>query len=446
MPYHRLEHQVLQTIHQHRLFDADHHILVALSGGLDSMTLLSMLHRLHFNVAAAHVNFDLRGQESEKDSSFCEAYCRELQIPFHLKKFDTAGIAAAEKTSIQVAARTLRYQWFHELMTAHGYNTTATAHHLNDQAETVLLHLSDGKSAEALRGIPIRNGNIVRPLLEISRAEIEAYAREKNISWREDESNLTDHYKRNYFRHQVIPAIEKVQPAAVKNISRAAARLQEWNYLAEEMAEKILHPCFEENDGTTILHLQTILQHPAAGMLLWKALSPFGFEGAVIDQLLTGIDRSGNTFLSAGYCITADRDKLLITSRTQEPPSSVMLHTTAQFGHFTFTLRQQSRENQLPATGNNIALLDADNIQLPLIIRTWQSGDSFIPLGMNASKKLSDFFIDQKIPVPQKHQIPVVCTGNEILWIAGYRISDRFKITDKTRNIVIIEINKNAGG
>lgn len=449
MSYHWLEHRVLQTIRQHRLFGENDHVLIALSGGLDSISLLHLLHRLHFNVAAAHVNFRLRESSSEKDASFCEEICRQLQIPFHLKAFDTAALAEQENSSIQTVARQLRYRWFHELTQTHGYTVIATAHHLNDQAETVLLHLSDGKSAEALRGIPIRNGKIVRPFLEITRAEIEAYATEKKLSWREDESNLTNDYKRNYFRHEVLPAIEKVQPAAVSNISRTAARLNEWNQLAGEMAEKILHPCFEEKNETTILHLQTILQHPAAGVLLWKALAPFGFDGDIIDQLRLHIDQSGKTYFSAGYCITTDRNKLLIEPREKEIAAPVTFDDHVEFIHFTgykFTQRKIARNSPLPTTGKNIALLDEARLRYPLTIRTWRNGDTFVPLGMQSSKKLSDFFIDLKIPVPEKKRIPIICSGEKIIWVAGYRMNDHFKVTDETQTIVILEMNEDVAG
>lgn len=447
MGYHPLEHRVLHTIRSHHLFDSEDKLLVALSGGLDSMVLLHMLHRLHYSVAAAHMNFGLRGIQSDEDAVFCEQICRNLQIPYYHTSVETLAHAAREKVSVQMAARHLRYTWFNEISKSHGYTFIATAHHLNDQAETIILNLSEGRSAGSLKGIPLRNGKIVRPFLEISRDEILNYAKEKNIEWREDESNLTDAYKRNFLRHQVMPLLENMQPAAISNISKTAIRMNEWNLLAEEMAEKILHPCFEEKNGTTLLHLQTIITHPSCRLLLWKALSRYGFEGNIIDDIAEHLAETGRIFLSPRYRITIDRDKLFIESLEEKTPETTSLAgdlSTANFGRYILSVRFTGRAAIPSVIHPDTALLDGDKLNFPLTVRSWKQGDTFTPLGMQQEKKISDFFIDTKIPLPEKPKIPLVCSGDKIVWIGGHRISEHFKITDETRKIAIIEIKINT--
>lgn len=442
MAYHPLEHRILHTIRRHQLIKENDQVLVALSGGLDSMVLLHLLHRLHYTIAAAHMNFGLRGDQSEADAVHCASVCREMRIAFFQNKVTTLTQSEQWNVSVQMAARTLRYTWFKELMEQHPFSTLATAHHLNDQAETVLLNLTEGKGAASLRGIPLRNGNIIRPLLEISREEIENYAREKGIIWREDESNLTDLYKRNFVRHQILPLLEQMQSAAVANISKTAERIHEWNLLADEMAEKILHPCFEEKGPMMILHTQTIRQHPAARLLLWKALAPYGFEGNQIDDLLNSIDETGKTFFSKKYRIAVDRNRLFIEPSDLEQPEPVLLdqeHPQANFGNQRIHLTITERSAQLPASGKDTALIDAAQLLFPLTIRSWKAGDHFMPLGMKSMKKLSDFFIDLKIPLSEKQAIPIICSGENIIWVAGHRMDERFKITDETRKIAILQ-------
>jgi tRNA(Ile)-lysidine synthase len=447
MPYQPLEHQILKTIRRYRLIGENDRVLVALSGGVDSVVLLHLLHRLHFQVAAAHCNFQLRGEAADADEAFCEELCRTKNIPFFSRRFETMEEAGKQGVSVQMAARSLRYRWFHELMNHHGFQSLATGHHLNDQAETVLMNLSAGKSAASLRGIPRRNGNIIRPLLDLSGNDIRQYADENHLRWQTDESNETDDYVRNFFRHQILPVIEKIQPAAVSNISRTASYLHDWNQLAEERIDQILHPCFEERENDTLLHLQTIIQHPSAGILLHTALAPFGYEGDIINEILTRAQESGKVFHSSTHTITTHRDSLIITPHRDSPALPVYLNAPGE--HVIFENKRigvtlsNHHVGSIQNTGMT-ASLDAGAIRFPLCIRHWAKGDFFYPLGMNSSKKLSDFFIDCKISIPEKHRIPIVCSEEDIIWVAGHRIDDRYKITDKTEQILIIHMEPHA--
>lgn len=444
MPYQPLEHAVLKAIRRYRLIGDNDRVLVALSGGLDSVVLLHVLHRLHVEVAAAHCNFQLRGAASTADADFCAARCAALQLPFFVRTFNTLAEAASTGVSIQMAARALRYTWFQELLQTQGYQALATGHHLNDQAETVLMNLAAGKSARSLRGIPRRNGPVIRPLLEVSREAINAYAHANGLQWQTDQSNETDHYTRNFYRHRIVPLLEAVQPAAVLNISRTAAYQQDWNLLAAERAEQLLHPCFEEQEQGLVLHLQTIIQHPAAALLLHEALAPYGFEGAMIQDILTQAGHSGKRFHSPTHLLTTDRDRLLITPLPLPPPPAVWLRApgeTVVFGQRKITATLTTPPKFQPAPTENTALLDAEKVQFPLEVRAWKNGDRFYPLGMTHARKLSDFFIDKKIPVPVKQQIPLVCYGEDIIWVAGHRADNRYKVTDATRQLLVLHLS-----
>lgn len=447
MPYQPLEHQILKSIRRHRLIAENDRVLIALSGGVDSVVLLNLLHRLHFHVAAAHCNFQLRGDASDADERFCEEVCAAKNIPFFSRRFNTEQYAMNHGVSVQMAARSLRYAWFSELLQHHGFTSIATGHHLNDQAETVLMNFVHGKSANSLRGIPRRNGNIIRPLLDVPGTEILQYAAQNRLRWQTDQSNESDDYVRNFFRHQVLPVIEKVQPSAALNISRTASFLHEWNQLAVERIEQILHPCFEEREHDTLLHLQTIKQHPGAGVLLYSALSPYGFEGSILSDILAHADESGKLFHSATHTITTHRDSLVITPLKVSNPTTVLLHAPGEsviFDNKRITANVQVQQRSTIEHHNRIALLDADNIRFPLRIRHWEKGDAFIPLGMTSSKKLSDFFIDRKISIPEKNRTPLVCSGENIIWVAGHRIDDRFKITEKTKQVLILQLETYA--
>lgn len=444
MPYQPLEHEVLKAIRRYRLIGDTDRVLVALSGGLDSVVLLHLLHRLHVDLAAAHCNFQLRGASSTADADFCAALCTKLQVPYFHRAFNTTAEATSTGVSVQMAARTLRYTWFLELMHTQGYQALATGHHLNDQAETVLMNLAAGKSARSLRGIPRRNGPVIRPLLEVTREEITAYAHANGLQWQTDQSNETDHYTRNFYRHRIVPLFEAVQPAAVLNISRTAAYQQDWNLLAAERVEQLLHPCFEEQAQGLVLHLQTIVQHPAAALLLHEALAPYGFEKASVQDILTQAGHSGKRFLSPTHHLTTDRNRLLITPLPLPPPPTVRIQAPGEsvvFGHYRITATLTTPPTFQPAPTNSTALLDAEKVQFPLEVRAWKNGDRFYPLGMNNARKLSDFFIDKKIPVPEKHQIPLVCYGDDILWVAGQRADNRYKVTDATRQLLVLQLS-----
>lgn len=445
MPYHLLENRFLQFIRKHHLVQDGDQVLLAFSGGLDSSVLLHLLVRLHVPVHAAHCNFGLRGEESDLDESFCEEQCRALKVPFTSRRFETTTHAQSKKVSIQMAARELRYAWFRELITAHGYNSLATAHHRGDQAETVLLHLADGKSFEALQGIPVRNGHIIRPLLPFGKEDLLTYAVEKKISWRDDSSNVAVEYRRNKIRHQVIPLLKTLNPAIEDTLIRFAQRLQSWNRLAQDEIEKITAGLTEEKNGSFIVHTGSIREHPALDILLWKLLVPYGFSGTQISDILAGLNHTGARFESNAFTLNIDRESLLLTPAKKHDsfPNWILHDADSRLDTAIFTLESSLIERpdgdfSFP-TDPNIAWLDAGTVAFPLTIDRWQDGDRFQPLGMANSKKLSDYFIDRKFPQPDKERILIIRSGDRIVWLAGERIDHRFRVRPDTDKILILK-------
>lgn len=447
MGYLQLEHKTQKFIAKNQLLHAEQPLLLALSGGLDSTVLLHLLHRLHYPVHAAHCNFGLRGKESDEDESFCERLCAELNIPFTSRRFDTEAYAAGHHVSIQAAARTLRYRWFTELMHLHGYQAIATAHHCNDNTESVLMDTVFGRSAERSQGIPIRSGKIVRPIWFALKTELFAYAQEKNIPWREDTSNAEYSYIRNLFRLQLLPELEKVNPGLHHSIARLSRHQQSMRSMAEAGAEQVLSGCIRNTTKGTEIQLQTILEHPAREYLIWKALAAYGFDGDILDQLTESVQSSGSVFSNTAYTITVDRDRLLIIKNehiSADYSMDIRPGTVTHLpdgGSISCSVFDHEGEFHFPA-GNEEAWLDADCCTSTLQVRNWRDGDHFQPLGMSGFKKLSDYFIDRKIPLPEKKRIPLLTCGDDILWVVGERIDQRYRITEKTKHVLRFKYSK----
>lgn len=447
MGYLQLEHKTQKFIAKNQLLHAEQPLLLALSGGLDSTVLLHLLHRLHYRVHAAHCNFGLRGKESDEDESFCEKLCTDLKIPFTSRRFDTEAYAARNQESIQSAARALRYRWFMELLHLHGYQAIATAHHCNDNTESVLMDTVFGRSAERSQGIPIRNGKIVRPIWFAMKAELFTYAQEKNIPWREDSSNAAHSYTRNLFRLQLLPELEKVNPGLHHSIARLSRHQQSMRIMAETGAEQVLSGCIRNTPNGTEIQLKMILEHPAREYLVWKALSAYGFDGDILDQLNESVHSSGSVFSNTAYTITVDRNRLLITKNehfSTDYSMDIKPDTVTHLpdgGSISCSVFDYRGELHLPAR-NDEAWLDADCCTSALQVRNWRDGDHFQPLGMSGFKKLSDYFIDRKIPLPEKKRIPLLTCGDDILWVVGERIDQRYRITEKTKSILRIRYSK----
>lgn len=440
MKHNKFEQQFLNECRKKLGLTTEDPILLAVSGGVDSMVMLQLFHRLHFNISVAHCNFGLRGDASLEDEKICKNICEELQIPFFHQNFETEKLANEEMVSIQMAARTLRYNWFEALMHQHHFSYLATAHHSDDQSETILLNLMMGKGAGTLQGIPLKNKRIIRPMLSFSKKEIQSYALEKNIIWREDESNSTTDYQRNFIRHKVLPLLQELNPSVQESLIRLGNRMSDMNHLTEEYSKSILANYVDRHHDRVSISFNALLNHPAKNYLVWQALKEFGFEGNIIEDIIAACQDSGKTFYSKDYQLQIDRDVFIIQKINATFSYETNIESSTQKINLPggwLNLQSNSPVIQnIPTREENTAYIDASLLQFPLKIRTWKSGDSFFPLGMNQKKKLSDYFIDNKTPIHQKNKKLLLMNGEDIIWILGDRLDHRYRITSSTTSIL----------
>jgi len=433
--------QFLSHIKKHALVGDEETVLLAVSGGLDSMVMLSLFMDAGFSMAVAHCNFKLRGDESDLDEQFVESTCKIFGIPFHSKSFETAEYAQENRLSIQMAARELRYSWFSELMGLHGYSKLATAHHVNDSMETVLLNWVHGNGLNGFLGIPVMAGSRVRPMLFATREQIENYAAEKKIVWREDRSNQTDDYARNLIRHQVIPRLKEINPSFDETFQRGlqklngdatilSAALRDWrNEYVRELPDKLT------------IQKKGLEKFSLRAHVLYDVLKEYGFNFDTCLQIEQAVYQAqpGTQFLSATHQVVIDRDTLQIVAHKNFWNETFIQKNDrkALLGSWQLLIVTDS----IKVSDNTfIAVLDADQLTYPLRWRTWQEGDYFYPLGMDHRKKVSDFLIDRKVSVADKKSITVIESAGQIVWVVGERIDNRFKITPKTRQAVVFQL------
>lgn len=433
--------KVERFIHQHGLLTGKCPVLVGLSGGADSVALLGVLVQLGYPCQALHCNFHLRGEESDRDEVFAHRFADSLGVPFLKVDFDTTGYAIAHHESIEMAARSLRYRWFEEQRQAYDAEAIAVAHHRDDSVETLLMNLLRGSGLRGLGGIRPRNGQVVRPLLVVSRAEIEEWLKAQGWDYVTDSSNLSDAYTRNFIRLRVLPLLEQLNPAARETIARSAAHLSAAEQLYEYMVEEARKAVFVTADS---LSIEALLRYPAPETLLYEWLRPYGFSRIVVSELfesLTGL--SGKQFYSATHQVLKDRDRLYIAPQREESawqPVEIPVAT----GEFTQPLRLSCRlmvrtpDFQMERTVDT-AYFDADKLPDRLSLRLPQTGDWFVPFGMRGRKKLSDFFADQKMTRWEKSQQPLLCAGDSIIWVVGRRVDDRFRVEETTKIIFSVK-------
>ncbi len=432
----------LDFIQTKKLFTGKDKILLALSGGIDSMVMLDLFLKTGFKIGIVHCNFSLRGQESEGDENFLRLIAREHDLEFFCRKFATAEFARGEKISIQMAARELRYLYFEEIRKKYRYKAIATAHQLNDSAETALFNLTRGTGLTGLKGIPARSGHIVRPLLFAIRSQISEYARMHKIDWREDSSNRSIKYRRNMIRHKVIPVLLKMNPNFYNSMKRNMERIESaenfFLHWIKENRAKFLHR--ERNSIYLDLKMIRKVKEP---VVLHYFIREFGFS---YDQSLMIFNSLGNQpgarFFSNNFILTIDRDNLLIDPVSGYAPAEwkVIIDQpmldTGDGDRFGFSVIKKPSNLHTP---ENLAFIDFDKVLYPLIIRNAKPGDRFQPLGMKGQQKLSDFMINNKIPRNLKKHVKLVISGTDIIWVAGYRIHDNYKVKKQTKKVLKIE-------
>lgn len=432
-------------IKQHALFLPEERILLAVSGGRDSVLMAHLFNDAGLNFGIAHCNFNLRGEESKKDEQFTSDLAAELDVPFFTSMFDTVEYSQQHHISIQMAARDLRYQWLEEIRSDFDFQYIAIAQHQNDVMETMLLNLTRGTGIAGMHGIFPKKGKIIRPLLFLSRDEINELVGQKRLLYREDSSNKSNKYARNKIRLEVIPVLKELNPSLEQTFEANRKRFEELEMLLEKHVNEIKSGLFKETGPDEYeISLPGLKALDPMDTLLYGLFHPFGFTEPVLNDFKNSWDgKPGKVFSSVSYDINLDRNKVLLVKRKNNIPEQLYIDdTTATFGwgDKTFKISSAASADYSLRYQAGLAQLDFALLKFPLILREWKDGDRFQPLGVKGKKKLSDFFIEQKIPLSRKHNIGILENGNgDILCIAGLRIDERYKITANTKKVFILE-------
>lgn len=431
---------VEDTITENALFTHNDIVLVALSGGADSVALLHILNELDYKCIALHCNFHLRGEESDRDQRFVEDLCSELKIKLIVKHFRTKDYAASKHISIEMAARELRYDWFEKCIEENIGNIIAVAHHEDDNVETFLINLTRGSGINGLKGMKIKNGNIARPLLRIPRTRILSFLKDRNQEYVTDSTNLQNEFTRNKIRLDIIPLFEKINPSFKKNIAETAQRLNEASQIYNSAIRQSIKNVFSDNK----IDIGKLKKETSARTVLFEILHPKGFNQSQIDNIYNILDgQPGKKFISTEYELIKDRTHLILSPKGNSPDEPLILKDNMKISPGKIHITEIAKDNNFKITRHkNIAYLDKDKIKGHLKVRKWEKGDSFIPLGMKGRKNISDFLTDKKKSIPEKNNTYIITDNYNIVWVVGERPDDRYKITEKTKNIIIIEFEQ----
>ncbi len=417
-------------------------LLLAISGGIDSIVMLDIFSQLPFEVTVAHCNFQLRGKESDGDELFVKNVTEKLSIPFHTIRFETQHYAESNNLSIQMAARALRYDWFEKLRVKLQYDYIAIAHNANDVVETFFINLSRGTGINGLSGIKAKTGSIIRPLLPFSRLEIESYSTKNDINFREDASNASDKYHRNRIRHHIIPEFLKINPSFLSTMLENIDRLNDASVFLKGELEKKKNKLITENENSIRIPIKQLQEEQTDTFVLYELIREYGFNSSQIKDILNSINNQpGQIFLSSTYKLVKDREALIISKLKQATVNSFEIFEGINQTLEPISLKLEILEKQVdfkPNRDENIAEFDADKIAFPLYVKRWEAGDYFYPLGMKNKKKLSDFFVDRKFSIIDKENIWLLTSKTEIIWIIGHRMDNRYKVTKSTSRILKI--------
>ncbi|MFT7034394.1 MAG: tRNA(Ile)-lysidine synthase [Cyclobacteriaceae bacterium] len=428
------------------LFSADEKILLAVSGGVDSMVMLHLMHEAKIDVGVAHCNFQLRGEESDCDESLVRKIALGLGVQYYTERFNTKAYSHENGINIQQSARKLRYSWFDKLLKSEGFDRVATAHHASDQTETILYNIIKGCGISGLRGIPVINSKVVRPLLFASRSEILDYAKQKKITWREDKSNADNKYSRNFIRNSIIPELKLINPGIDRTMLRNSERYRAIEALLAEKKEEIVSGYLSAEEFGQTLSLDWLEETKGSFVLLEEILKDYSFNNDQVTSIYESPNQqTGKTYTSSKFKLVVNRGKIHIYPNVKESFLDLEVKNfddKIELIGTELSFKKVLRDEFQIINDSHVACLDFDSLKRPLKIRSWKSGDNFIPLGMTHKKKLSDFMIDQKIPLNLKKRVHLLESAGQIAWIIGHRIDDRFKVTKKTQNILVVESKK----
>lgn len=419
-------------------------VLIALSGGADSVALLHLLKDANIHCTAAHCNFHLRGTESDEDEKFVRTLCRELNIPLQTIDFQTVEYAEKQRISIEMAARELRYSWFDELAKELKIDLIATGHHGDDAIETFFLNLTRGTGIKGLTGISWRRGNIIRPLLFASAQEIKDYCHENSFNYRTDSTNQETVFYRNKIRSEIVPLFKEMNPSFFDTMQSNMEYLKESRNIIEDELTKIQLQITAREGDSFLIPISVIKKYAHRKSLLFDLMQPYGFSGQQIHQIVKTVNSlPGKQFLSHTHRLVVDRFNLILTPITEQDKNrySVPDGVTEIEHPLHLTFKKYSRTSEFQFSKDpNLIHLDADLLDFPLYLRHPLEGEKFQPLGMSNFKKLSDFFIDEKLSIVEKEETWLLLNGEEVIWVVGLRIDNRFKITHRTKNILEIKL------
>jgi len=422
-------------------------ILLTVSGGADSMVMLHLFERSDYEISVAHCNFNLRGEESERDTAFVKDYCDSNDVRLFVKYFNTAEYAAENGISVQMAARDLRYRWFEQLRQKLDYDYIATAHHLDDQAETFFINLVRGTGIAGLHGIRPVAGRLIRPLLFARRMEIEKYASEHNLDFVDDSSNFSDKYLRNHIRHNILPMFDALNPKFITNLARTIDNIAGIERAFKHQTQILFNSMLKIEGDKIIINIPKLLEIDNLDVYLSEFLLQYGFNADAIKKIYDNLksDKSGLRFFSDSFRLIKDRNDLIITPLQDENNDNrddFFIVNEDFKGDFPveFSFEITGRVEEF-STDNSTAYFDFDKLRFPLVLRKWENGDFFYPFGMNGKKLVSDLFTDLKISVIDKENIWIMCSGTDIIWVVGYRSDNRYRVDEKTEKILILKVD-----
>jgi tRNA(Ile)-lysidine synthase len=438
----------LTNINSENLFEKDQKILLAVSGGIDSMVMCELFSKAKFNFAVAHCNFGLRGEESDADEIFVKKLCVKYKVPFYNTTFQTELYATENNISIQMAARILRYSWFETIIHKHNFDYLATAHHQNDSVETVLLNLAKGTGIAGLHGIKAKRNNIIRPLLFANKDEIFEYVVDNQLIWREDSSNESIKYQRNYIRQEIVPKFKEINQNFEEAIGRTIQKLSAIEDYFNHEYQIFKKEHLIDKEGVYYISIENILTKSHLKAFYFELLGELNFGFTQTQEIFGALKaEAGKTFISATHILVKDRKDLVVTTKNVLVDFGTLdidletidkLELALGTTKLLFTTKEITTENPLK-TNKNTASIDFETLKSPLKIRKWKEGDWFCPLGMNKKKNISDFLNAEKVPLNIKKEVLVITSNGSIVWVVGYRIDNRFKMTDKTTKMLFIK-------
>ena len=431
-----MKEQIQQYIIQHQLLSGEKPVVVGISGGADSVALLHILVSLGYKCIAAHCNFNLRGDESFRDEQFTIDFTKRLQVPLCKISFETNKYAQENRLSVEMAARELRYRWFEELLNTYDADAVAVAHHRDDSVETLLINLTRGSGLTGLTGIKPKNGNVVRPLLCVSREDIYAYIENNGLEYVTDSSNSSDIYTRNFIRLKVIPLLEEINPSVKASLARTANHLYDASLIYNHSIEEARKVIIQNNR----LSISALLSFPAPATILYEMLKPYGFSRTVCESIFTVIDKdSGKIFYSSTHRLLKDRSDLLIDVLSGEESKAYLINLEDDNVDLPVELKPEIvviKESYQIEKDKKFAYFDFDKLSFPLVLRHWQEGDWFVPFGMKGKKKVSDYFSDKKFSLFDKEKTWLLCSGQDVIWIVGERTDNRYRIEKTTKRVL----------